>query len=81
MQKREKTNIFKLELSDNKHEVAYLKLPTYPLQGIGRVSKSFRLFDVMGKYNGPDIVFDFDQEGVLVGMEIITDNFDGDEDI
>lgn len=77
---KEKIGVFKLELSDDRHEIAYLKLPTYPKKEQLKVSKSIRLFDLMGKYEGPDVVFDFDPDGVLVGIEVITDNFDEDEE-
>jgi len=67
------SGVFKLELSDGKHEVVYLKLPTYPAKGICKVSKSVRLFDLLGKYDGPDVILDFDTEGVLVGIELLAD--------
>jgi hypothetical protein len=61
---------FQLELSDDAHEVAYLKLPTYPV-GQLRTAKSLRLCDIVGRYEGPDVNLDFDQDGVLVGIEIL----------
>jgi len=64
--------IFKLEVSNKRHEAAYLKLPSYPTERF-RASKSFRLVDVIGKYAGPDVVFDFDPEGVLVGIEVLAE--------
>jgi hypothetical protein len=66
-----RTRNFELVLSEGKHEVAYLKLPTHPT-GEWRTSRSLRLFDLMGKYEGPDVVLDFDEEGVLVGIEVVT---------
>jgi uncharacterized protein YuzE len=36
------------------------------------MSKSLRLTELMGSYTGPDVVLDFDQDGVLVGMEILA---------
>jgi hypothetical protein len=75
MTKKETTGIFDLKLSNDRHEIAYLRLPNYPKQGIGKVSKSFRLSDIIGGYKGPDVVFDFDQDEELVGIEIIT--YDG----
>jgi hypothetical protein len=36
------------------------------------MSKSIRLIDVIGKYEGPDVVLDFDEGGVLVGIEILA---------
>ncbi|MEZ4713676.1 MAG: DUF2283 domain-containing protein [Caldilineaceae bacterium] len=73
---KQTTGIFELRLSDNRHEIAYLRLPTYPKERQLRVSKSIRLVELLGKYEGPDIVFDFDLDDILVGIEVITDNFD-----
>ncbi len=69
---RETTKRFKLQLSDGEHEVAYLQLPSYPVRKDWRTSKSVRLFDLIGKYQGPDIVLDFDDDGVLVGIEVLA---------
>ena len=55
------------------HEIAYLKLPSYPKTRQVKASRSFRLFDCVGQYNGPDVVFDFDQDDVLVGIEVLAD--------
>ncbi len=72
--------VFKLKLSENRHEIAYLQLPTYPAGEQMKTSKSIRLYDLLGTYEGPDVMLDFDQAGVLVGIEIITDNFDDTDD-
>jgi hypothetical protein len=38
------------------------------------------LVDAIGRYEGPYVVFDFDQNNVLVGIEIIIeDDEEGDE--
>lgn len=52
-------------------EVAYLKLPTHP-GGQPRVAKSMRILDYIGNYEGPDVVFDFDENGILIGLEILA---------
>ena len=62
---------FRLSVSDDDDNVAYLKLPSHPEGEICKMSKSVRLFDLIGKYEGPDVVLDFDEEGVLVGIEIV----------
>jgi uncharacterized protein YuzE len=36
------------------------------------MSKSIRLAELMGSYAGPDVVLDFDQDGVLVGIELLA---------
>lgn len=65
---------FELEVVDEDAEnnpIAYLRLPTHSGMTT-KMSKSVRLVDLMGKYDGPDIVLDFDEHGKLVGIEIIT---------
>lgn len=61
---------FSLRVSEDDPEVAYLRLPGHPGDTV-RVSKSVRLFDVLGQYVGPDVVLDFDANGVLVGIEVV----------
>jgi uncharacterized protein YuzE len=63
---------FLLNVSDDDGDVAYLRLPSYPEEGPWKMSKSVRLRDVMGPYEGPDIVLDFDMRGVLVGIEVLA---------
>lgn len=70
---KKRSGKFVLELSRGRHEVAYLKLPSYPSGQICKMSKSVRLFDMIGKYPGPDVILDFDEEGVLVGIEILAE--------
>ena len=77
---QERTGVFDLRVSNSGHEIAYLRFPTYPKKERVRVSKSLRLFDAIGAYNGPDIMLDFDQDGVLVGMEIMADDNEEEEE-
>lgn len=51
--------------------VAYLTLPDHPGDGVVAVKKNLRLRDLVGDYKGPDLYFDFDENNVLVGVEII----------
>ena len=37
------------------------------------MSKAVRLIDLIGKYKGPDVVLDFDEAGVLVGIELLAE--------
>lgn len=61
---------FCLTVSADDPNVAYLRLPTH--QGdMAKVSRSVRVEDVLGKYEGPDVVLDFDASGVLVGIEVV----------
>jgi hypothetical protein len=61
---------FALKVSADDPDVAYLRLPTH-LSGQTKLSRSVRLVDVLGQYQGPDVVLDFDARGVLVGIEIV----------
>ena len=70
--------IGKFELNITGKTTAYLRLPTHP--GQLRGARSVPLVHVMGAYKGPYVVFDFDQSGTLVGIEIVGDDAeDGDE--
>ncbi len=62
---------FELKVSDDDADVAYLRLPTHA-GGLSKLSRSVRLIDLMGKYEGPEVVLDFDEKGVLVGIEILA---------
>jgi uncharacterized protein YuzE len=61
----------RLEISADDSEVGYLYLPDYPKENIGTiVDKQLRLSDLIEGYKGPDIYLDFDEKGVLIGIEI-----------
>ena len=62
---------FQLNVSADDEEVAYLQLPTHPGSSAGVVKKSVSLSDVLGPCEGPDLVLDFDADGVLIGVEVI----------
>jgi hypothetical protein len=51
--------------------VAYLTLPDHPGPSSGVVRRNVRLRDLVGDYVGPDLFFDFDENNVLVGVEIL----------
>jgi hypothetical protein len=53
--------------------VAYLKLPNYPRTGHCKMSRTIRLIDLVGTYRGPDVILDFDEENILVGIEILAE--------
>ena len=66
------TNKIELKVSGDDEDVAYLILPAHIGKGVaGAVSKQVRLLDIL-HYSGPDVYLDFDEEGVLVGMEILV---------
>lgn len=70
--------IGKFELQVTGKTTAYLRLPSHP--GELRGARSVPLVSVMGAYNGPYIVFDFDNSGAMVGIEIVGEDSDEDED-
>ena len=52
---------------------AYIALPGYPEQPKGGVvSRTICLDDLIDSFKGPRIHLDFDQEGVLIGIEILA---------
>jgi hypothetical protein len=67
----------KFELQVTGPTTAYLKLPTY--SAATRHTTTVTLADLLGAYKGPYVVFDFDPDGVLVGIEIDDDDEDEDE--
>lgn len=71
MNSKKKLGRFELQASEDSQDVAYLRLPSHPGE-LCKMSKSIRLTELMGSYEGPDVVLDFDQEGVLVGIEILA---------
>jgi hypothetical protein len=73
MTTEEKQSRFVLTVSETEdvdENIAYLRLPTHPGTEECRMSRSVRLCDVLGPYVGPDVVLDFDEGGVLVGIEV-----------
>ena len=60
-----------LKVSDDDHEVGYVSLPAHPGSKPGVVKKNVELRDFLPDYEGPDLVFDFDEAGALIGIEIV----------
>jgi hypothetical protein len=52
-------------------EVGYLRLPDHK-GGHGTVARTVRLSELMPEAKGPDVYLDFDAEGTLIGIEILT---------
>lgn len=60
-----------LNVSEEDEDVAYLMLPKHPGKGVQHaIRKQVRLSDCLD-YSGPDLYLDFDNEGTLVGIEIL----------
>ena len=63
-------------MSSGDADVAYVYLPSHPGRGEdaakGVVKRQIRLFDLIGAYSGPDLFFDFDKDGTLIGLEILA---------
>ncbi len=62
---------FEFKISEDDEDVAYLKLPGHPGTKPGVVKRSVSLRDLFGKYDGPDINFDFGEGNKLIGIEIL----------
>ena len=61
-----------LKVSEGDDGVAYLYLPAHPGEATqGSVSKQVRLSDLLN-YSGPDLYLDFDANGCLIGVEILS---------
>ncbi len=63
---------FQLRVSGDDEGVAYLRLPSYLGVEPCKMSRSVRLREVLGDYEGPDVNLDFDMRGVLVGIEVLA---------
>jgi hypothetical protein len=60
-----------LKVSEDDDEMAYLFLPNHPKQVIpGIVKKQVRLSELIDGYKGPDIYLDFNEDGIMIGIEI-----------
>jgi len=68
---KKKLGHFELRVSEDDQDVAYLRLPSHPGETC-KMSKSIRLAELMGSYEGLEVVLDFDQDGVLVGIEFLA---------
>lgn len=63
----------RVKVSGDESATAYIALPGHhgvPKPGI--VSKSIRLEDLIKDFNGPRVVLDFNNEGLLIGIEILA---------
>ncbi len=63
----------KLSVSRDDPSIGYLSLPDHPGSGPGIVKRSVILADIIGQYDGPELVLDFDENERLIGVEIIGD--------
>lgn len=62
---------FNFRVSEDDEDAAYLKLPGHPGTVPGAVKKTVSLRDLLANYEGPDLMFDFDDNNVLIGIEIL----------
>ncbi|MCE2593851.1 DUF2283 domain-containing protein [Motilimonas cestriensis] len=60
------------EVSKYDSEIAYLSFPAHPGKGKkGIVMKQKELSSLIEGYKGPEVYLDFDENGELIGMEIL----------
>lgn len=61
-----------LKISEGDENVGYVYLPKHPKILIsGIVKKTIWLSDILKDYKGIPIYLDFDEEGELIGIEIV----------
>jgi hypothetical protein len=65
--KRETTASHDIQIE--KDDVAYIRLPGFE-QGM-KVSKTVSLRELVKDYKGCDVMFDFSEDGALLGIEIL----------
>lgn len=69
-------NQFDLKVSES-GTAAYLSLPTHPGEpGDWRMSKTIQLIDLIGSYEGPEVILDFGPDGQLDGIEVLIEDDD-----
>jgi len=62
-----------LSVSDDDPNVAYLTLPNHPgASAANVVAEQKSMNELIEGYKGPDIYLDFDDNGVLIGIEILA---------
>jgi len=49
---------------------AYVAVPQ-DKEGVRKVSKNIRLYELLPGYQGPDVIMDFDETGQLLGVEVL----------
>jgi len=65
---------FKLKISDGEGISAYLYLPDHPGSGtVGVAVTQVSLKELYPNYKGAAVYFDFDREGVLIGIGVTSD--------
>lgn len=63
----------KLEINGD-GDIAYLLLPNHPGKGsAGSVKKIIPLHEIIDNYQGPDVFLDFDENDVMIGIEVLLD--------
>ena len=58
------------EVQLEKNDVAYIRFPESEKDQ--KVAQSVSLRDILSNYQGYDVVFDFSEEGILIGIEILV---------
>ena len=61
----------KLQVKVNaKGDIAYLSVPQSQ-KGPRKVVRNLRIHELIAGYKGPDVIFDLDAEGRLLGLEVL----------
>lgn len=62
-----------IKISEDDDQVAYVYLPDHPKKDCsGCIMKSININQVINGYRGPDLILDFNDDGVCIGIEILA---------
>ncbi len=66
--------IMKVYTDEDDEQYAYVYLPNFPDidKAAGCSKKTVQLIELMPDYKGPDIIFDFNEDNEIIGIEILT---------
>lgn len=69
----EAASTIRLKMKHPSSKTAYIALPGYPEEPeYGVVAKTIAIDDVISDYDGPQVNFDFDANGKMIGIEILA---------
>jgi hypothetical protein len=52
-------------------KAGYLYLPTSTVERI--VTRNVKLHELLEDFKGPEVIFDFDKDNILIGIEVLID--------
>lgn len=64
-------NKITLKISEDDNQVGYIYLPKHSRKEKGIVKKSISIDQLISDYKGIPLIFDFDKDNELIGIEIL----------